>query len=286
MNIHPMAIVSPEASIGRDVTIGPFCIIEHGVTIGDRCRLESSVVVKQGTRLGCGNHIFEGVVLGGLPQHLKMPERLGGVVIGHSNVVREHTTVHRATKFDSDTQIGDSNLLMVNTHVAHDCRVGSRTVLANNTMLAGHVVIEDRAFLSGGVGVHQFCRVGQLAMIGGNARVVQDIPPFVTVDGNTGYIVGLNLIGLRRNNYTVDEVLELKAAYRLIYRSGRKWSEVLSCLKADFTEGPAAEFHRFLSGGTRGFVHERRAPRAATIKLPTNSEDSDLGSTEYRSKAG
>lgn len=286
MNIHPLAVVSPQACLAGDVTIGPFCIIEADVVIAEGCRLAGRVVVKDGTRLGANNQVHEGAVLGGFPQHLKAQEQLGQVVIGAGNTIRENATIHRAMRPDAATTVGNNNLLMVNAHVAHDCRVGNNVVIANNTMLAGHVTVDDRAFLSGAVGVHQFCRIGRLAMVGGHARVVQDVPPYVTVDGNSGHIVGLNLIGLRRNGFSQQDVLELKQAYRLIYRSGLKWTEVLEHLKADFTSGPAAEFHTFLSGGTRGFVQERRVPPGATIKLRRLVQTDNADEVEFRTKAG
>jgi UDP-N-acetylglucosamine acyltransferase len=270
VSIHPLALVSADSQIGQDVGIGPFVFVESDVVIGDGCQLASHVVVKSGTRLGPGNIIHEGSVLGGLPQHLQQPEHPGLLVIGAGNTIREHVTLHRAMKAESATIVGDNNYLMVGAHIAHDCRVGNRVIFANNAALGGHVQVEDRAFLSNGVGVHQFCRVGQLAMVGGHARVVQDVPPFVTIDGITGCVVGLNLVGLRRAGFKSSEVVQLKAAYRLIYRRTMKWTEMLEQLKAEFPAGPAAAFPEFLVQGKRGFVQERRMPAGATIKLRDN----------------
>ena len=170
--------------------------------------------------------------------------------------------------------------------MAHDCLVGNNIIFANNTLLAGHVVVEDRAFLSGAVGVHQFCRIGRLAMIGGHARVVQDVPPYMMVDGISGCIVGLNLVGLRRNGFVAEEIADLKAAYRLIYRSGMKWNEILQQLQVDHAAGPAAEFHAFLSQGKRGFVQERRMPPTATLKLRRPVDDEQQPETDQRRAAG
>lgn len=273
MSIHPLACVHPAAEIGRDVAIGPFCVIEAGVTIGDGCRIESRACVKSGAQLGPHNHVYEGAVVGGQPQHLHMPDRLGRVVIGAHNTIRENVTIHRGMKEDQATVIGDHNLLMVNVHVAHDCRVGSHTVLANNVLLAGHVTVDDRVFMSGAVAVHQFCRIGRFAMVGGQAHVVKDIPPFVTVDGASSFVVGLNLIGLRRNGYTAEHIAELKAAYRMMYRSGLRWTEVVEQMVGRFSAGPAAPLVEFLQGGTRGFTPERRMPPAATIKLVESTGD-------------
>ncbi len=245
--------------------------------IGDHCTLESRVVIKGETKLGDHNTVCEGTVIGGLPQHVKKPENPGRIEIGSHNTLRENCTVHVGLNSGGVTRIGDHNLLMVGAHVAHDCTVGSNVILANNSLLGGFVTVEDRAFVSGAVAVHQFCRVGRLAMIGGCARVVQDIPPYVMVDGRSGLIVGLNLVGLRRNGYTASDVAQLKAAYRVIYRQGLRWTDVLETLKAEFTEGPAAMFHPFLSQGTRGFVQERRMPPTATLKLRRESDDEGEG---------
>jgi UDP-N-acetylglucosamine acyltransferase len=273
VNIHPQSLVSPQAQLGQGVTVGPFCVIEPDVVLGDHCTLASRVVIRSGTTLGENNTVYEGTVLGGFPQHTRMPEHLGRVVIGSNNTFRENCTVHRSLHEGSFTKIGEENLLMVGAHVAHDCAVGDQTILANNVLLGGFVTVGDRAFVSGAVAVHQFCRVGRLAMIGGCARVVQDVPPYVMVDGRSGLIVGLNLVGLRRNGYSPETIAQLKAAYRLIYRRGLRWVEVLEQLKVEFTSGPAADFQPFLSQGTRGFVQERRMPPGATLKLRRASDD-------------
>ncbi len=273
MNIHPLAIVSPHASLGQGTTVGPFSIIEPDVVLGTGCTLAARVAIKNGTILGDDNTVHEGAVLGGCPQHANMPERLGRVIIGSHNTFRENVTVHRALKEEAATRIGNHSLLMVGAHVAHDCSVGDQVVLANNVLLGGFVSVADRAFLSGAVAVHQFCRVGRLAMIGGCARVVQDVPPYVMVDGHSGLIVGLNLVGLRRNDFAPEEVAQLKAAYRLIYRRGLRWVEALEALEREFPSGPASHFQPFLSQGTRGFIQERRMPPGATLKLRRASDD-------------
>jgi UDP-N-acetylglucosamine acyltransferase len=292
MNIHPLAIVSPEARIGNQVTIGPFAVVESDVVIEEGCRIASHAVIKDGTTLGPDNEVGEAAILGGHPQHVNKPAQLGRLIIGTGNTIREHATLHRSMKPDGATVVGDHNLIMVGAHVGHDCRVCNHVVLVNDVLLGGHVIVEDRAIVSGGVGVHQFCRIGSLAMIAGLARVVQDVPPFVLVDVN-GCVVGLNRVGLRRNGFSTEQVAELKRAYRMIYRRGMKWTEILEELKSEFTSGPAAAFHEFLSTGKRGFVQERRMPPGATIKLRTPAEDSDdsdeaerIASVVPRAKAG
>ena len=174
---------------------------------------------------------------------------------------------------------------MVNAHVAHDCCVGNHTIMTNNVMLAGHITVGDRAYLSGGAAVHQFNRIGTLAMVGGQAHMVKDVPPYVTVDGLSSLVVGLNQVGLRRAGFDPDQIAHLKAAYRVIYRSGLIWTEILERLQADFSEGPAAEFYRFLSTTTRGITAERRLPPGATIKLRRSGEEIETD-TEDLAKAG
>jgi UDP-N-acetylglucosamine acyltransferase len=146
--------------------------------------------------------------------------------------------------------------------------------MVNNAMIAGHVTVESRAYIAAAVGIHQFCRVGQLAMVGGQAHITQDIPPFVTIDGLSSEVVGLNRIGLRRNGFTGDDIRQLKAAYRIIYRSGLRFDEILSTLSQQFPTGPASAYHEFLSQGKRGFVRERRAPPKSTIRLFSGDDDS------------
>ena len=267
MGTHPLAVVNPLARIGRDVEIGPFCVVEPGTQIGDGCKLESRVVIKQGTTLGRDNYVAEGAVLGGMPQHVNMPEAPGRVVVGSGNTIRENVTIHRALEEEEATIVGDNNLLMVNVHVAHDCRVGNHTIFANNVMLAGHVTVGDKAYLSGAVAVHQFCRIGSMAMVGGQSHITKDVPPYLTVDGLSSLVVGLNQIGLRRAGFSLEEIRRLKEAYRIIYRSRLTWNEILQRLQREFREGPPAQFHQFLSTTTRGIVSERRPPPGATIKL-------------------
>jgi UDP-N-acetylglucosamine acyltransferase len=256
------------------VCIGPFAVIEPDVAIGDECQLASHVVVKQGTTLGPRNRVFEGAVLGGLPQHIHPPDRPGELIIGADNTIREHVTIHRALTADVATRIGNHNLLMIGVHIAHDCALGDHVIFANGVLLAGHVTVDDRAYVSGAVGVHQFCRIGRMAMVGGQAHVIKDVPPYVTVDGVSTCIVGLNLVGLRRNGMSLGEIRQLKHAYRLIYRSGLPWSMVIERLAIEFADGPAAEFNSFFAGGRRGFTPARTLPEGATLRLRDESDES------------
>jgi UDP-N-acetylglucosamine acyltransferase len=265
--IHPTALVSPDARLGVQVSIGPFAIVEAGAEIGDRCQIGPRVSIKSGTSLGEDNQVFESAVLGGLPQHLRAGQHVGTLRIGRANLIRENVTIHRAFRPDGATVVGDENMIMINTHIAHDCVIGSNTILANNVMLAGHVEVDDRAYLSGAVGIHQFCRVGRLAMVGGQGHITRDVPPFVTVDGESSYVVGLNVIGLRRAGYGSDELKQIKAAYRVLYRSSdRLWAEIQRELPRQFPSGPAAELAQFVQHSGRGITPERRE-RPGTLKL-------------------
>ena len=287
MKIHPSAIVSPAAVLEGEVEIGPYCIVEAGVQIAAGCRLVANASIRTGTTLGSETIVCEGVVLGGLPQHTHPPAELGGVVIGRRNVIREHATVHRAMHLGENTRVGDDCLLMVGAHVAHDCQVGSNVILTNGAMLGGHVEVGDRACLGGNSAVHQFCRIGRLAMVGGCTKVVQDIPPFVLTDGATALIVGLNRVGLRRAKLSREEILSLKAAYRLIYRDGLSFRETIAALQQHFPHGVASEFAEFFQGGERGFVQERRSPPRVTLRVHPAVDDieDERAPAELRRKA-
>ena len=259
--------------------------MEDDVVIGDGCRIEARVSIKQGTQLGENNHIYEGAVLGGWPQHLASHDTCGDVVIGSGNIIRENVTIHRAMREGETTVLGDNCMLMVNTHIAHDCLVSDNVVMANNVMLAGHVSVGKRANLSGAVGVHQFCRVGAYAMVGGKAHAMQDVPPYMTVDGLTSRIVGLNQIGLRRAGFSTEEIKQLKQVYRIVYRSQMPWRDILKTLEEQFTSGPGMEMSRFLSSTTRGIISERRStPGKPELKIH-NVDDGD-GAVTFKVNVG
>ena len=273
MKIHPTAFVSPQAELGANVEIGPFCIVEEGATIADDCRLVSHVSIKKGTRLGRGNLVGEGTVLGGLAQYKGEIKEAGSLKIGDGNVFREHVTVHRALRAESETVLGNHCYLMVGAHVAHDCQVGSDVTLTNGVMLGGHVEVGDRCCLGGNSAVHQFCRIGRLAMVGGCTKVVQDVPPFVLTDGPSSLIVGLNRVGLRRAGFGREEVTQLKEAYRLIYRQGLTFNEMVAALRVTFPLGVASEFAKFFETGQRGFVQERRSPPKVALRVHPAVDD-------------
>lgn len=265
--IHPSAVISPLAKLAHDVSIGPFCTIEAGVVLGLGCRLEARVTIKEGVALGAGNEIGEGAVLGGRAQHVHNGPTGGRLIIGDHNKIREYVTMHRAFKPEDCTRVGNHNMFMVGSHVAHDCVIGDHIVAVNNALFGGHVHVGDRAFIGGAVGIHQFCRVGSLAMVGATIKIVKDVPPYVMVDGTPARVVGLNKIGLRRSGMEPADMQQLRDAYRLIYRRGLRWKEVLETLPIEFTSGPAATYLEFFQSGKRGFTPERRTPKSALLRL-------------------
>jgi len=220
MLIHPSAIVSPKAKLAQGVSIGPFSIIGDQVCIGADTKIGAHCVIEGNTTIGKNCEIFTGAVIGSRPQDLKFKGEKVFLEIGNNNIIREYCTLNPGTAEGSKTFVGDDNLLMAYSHVAHDCRVGNGCVLANNSTLAGHVSIEDRAVIGGIVAIHQFVRIGMLAIIGGCSKVVQDIPPFSTCDGHPARVYGLNLIGLRRKGITHDSIKKIDQAFRLIFNSG------------------------------------------------------------------
>jgi UDP-N-acetylglucosamine acyltransferase len=285
-NIHPLSVVSPQAELAADVQIGPFCVIEAGVRIDAGTRIDSHVIVREDTQIGRDNRIHDRAILGGPPQHLRAEGPFGALVIGDGNLIRENVTMHRALTEGKNTVVGNGNMFMVNAHIAHDCLVGNHCIMANNTLLSGHVSIDDRAFLSGAVAVHQFCRIGRFAMVGGQAHITQDVPPYVTVDGLSSKVVGLNTVGLKRGGFSRPDIRQLKEAYQVIYRSGFTWREVIAELRQQYTEGPAAIYADFLSTGSRGYVQERRTPRGATVKFRVHADDAEDSPTARKKTAG
>lgn len=263
--IHRTSVVDASAVLGRNVVIGPYCVVEAGAVIGDDCHLEARCSVKSLTTLGCNNQIGEGAVIGGMAQHVQVHEPGGHLTIGNHNRIREDVTIHRGWMNEATTAIGDDNLLMGGSHVAHDCRVGNHCTLVNRVLLGGFVQVDDGAFLGRGSAVAQNCRIGRLAMVGATTKVTQDVPPYVTYSGSE--VLGLNNFGLRRGSYSAEQLGRLEEAYRVIYRQGLTWNEVLATLKSEFLSGPAADFNDFLATGKRGFVQERRIARDPDLEL-------------------
>jgi UDP-N-acetylglucosamine acyltransferase len=226
--IHPTALVSEKALLAEDVEIGPFAIIEDEVTLGRGCKIDSHAKICRGVTMGAGNLVGHGSVIGGNPQDLGFdPAKMTGVLIGEGNTFREHVTVNRSTQENSNTVIGDRNFLMAVSHLGHDVQIGSDNVIANNVMVAGHCKLGNRIFVGGGAAIHQFIHIGDYAMVQGNAGMTRDIPPYCIVH-QINLLSGLNVIGLRRGGFTVEERSEIKKAYQILLSQKTSRTEALA----------------------------------------------------------
>lgn len=250
-------MVDPSASLGPAVRIGPYAVVEADVVIGDGCCVGAHAVIKRHTRIGQRNEIHEHAVVGGDPQELAFTPCVSRVAMGDDNVLREGVTIHRGSREGSATRLGNGNYLMAGAHVAHDCTVGSDVVLANGATLGGHVSVGDRVFLSAFVVLHQFCRVGRLAMVSGLAAVNLDVLPFMTVVGHPARGLGLNRVGLKRAGVSSAEIQELKRAYGLLLLSGRRLPEAVAEL-AGSGSPLVREWVGFIEASRRGFTRHRR----------------------------
>ena len=254
--LAPTARIHPEAIVGPGVHVGEYCVIESDVSIGAGCVLEPYVYVKRWTTLGERNEISAGTVLGTDPLDKSFTGQRSYIRIGNGNKIREHYTISRGTEPESVTEIGDQNYIMTSGHIAHNCRIGSRTVIASCALVAGYVEVEDEAFISGGVVVHQFSKIGRLAMIGGNTRVNQDAPPFFLYAGHDIQAKGLNLVGLKRAGFKASQVAAIKQAYRLLYRSGLKLEEALARIESEVSTPETLHLVEFIRHSSRGICRE------------------------------
>lgn len=255
--IHPTALVSEKAELGKGNNIGAFVVIEDDVSIGDNNHLLSCVVLKSGTRLLNGNKIHENAVIGGLPQDLAFdPKTPSFVRIGSDNTLREFVTIHRASQENQSTILGNDNYLMAQVHIGHDCVLENDVIIAPSTGLGGFVKVENKAFLSGGVMVHQFVHIGSLAMLGGNAKITQDVLPYMICDGNPAQISGLNKVGLRRAGFKLEDVRALKKAYQLIFNSEAKLEQRLKSLSKQ-SDIFAQNLTSFIQSSKRGFHRDK-----------------------------
>lgn len=265
--IHPTAVVHDTAVLGADVQIGAYCIVGAGARIGAGCRLLPHAIVHDGCEIGEQCLIDSFVVIGGEAQmRVPDPAAAGGkVTVGARTIFREGVTVHRPARAGGSTVIGPDCFFMANTHVAHDCQVASFVTMANGAMLGGHVHVGDHAFVGGGAGVHQFVRLGESAMVAGNAAISYDVPPFsVAADRND--IVGLNLVGLRRRGFPSEVMSDLKRCFRAVFHgSGNVREEAAKARQTPdlATTAQGKAFLDFFAGGHRGFGHKRRARRAS-----------------------
>ncbi len=254
--IHPTAVIHPNAEIGEGVKIGPYAVIDEHVQVGANCEIGPHVYLTGKTRIGFGNKFHAGAVIGDLPQDLRFSGELTGVRIGNNNVIREHATIHRSNKTTEPTTIGSNNLLMVNSHLGHNVRIGDHAIIANGALLAGHCEVGDRAFISGNCLVHQFVRVGTLSLMQGSAAISKDLPPY-TIAAMHNRVCGLNIIGMRRAGVSSEDRLELKRLYQLTLRGDQNFKSIVGDLEREFTSAPARIFLEFLKSSKRGFVLHR-----------------------------
>lgn len=254
--IHSTAIIHPAARIGQDVQIGPYAVIGEYVVIGDRTTIGPHSVIEGRTQIGCDNQIFQFASVGAIPQDLKYRGEETTLRIGDRNIVREFVTLHLGTtEGGGETVIGNNNLFMAYCHVAHDCHVGNHVIMANGSTLAGHVEVQDYAILGGLSAIHQFTRVGAHVMISGGAMVNQDVPPYTIAQGDRARTVGLNLVGLKRRGFSEETIAAVKAAYRMVFRSGLRLEEALKKILDESGKVPeVVAFVEFIRNSQRGIA--------------------------------
>ena len=258
--IHPTAVVSSRAELDAGARVGPYAVVEADVAVGAECEIGAHAVIKRYTTLGARNHVFEHATLGGEPQDVKFRGEPSQLIIGDDNLIREYVTLHRASGEGDATRIGSRNFLMIGVHVAHNCEIGDDNICANGVALAGHITVEDHAFLSSNVGCHQFIRIGRYAMVGGKSKIVQDVLPFFTTDGNPSRVRGLNTVGLRRAGFTTEARRQLKRAYQLLFRSGVPLANALAELE-QLDDEHVRHLVNFIHNSKRGFTRAGRGER-------------------------
>lgn len=250
--IHTTALVHDKAEIGRDVTIGPFAVIEAGAIIGDGCLLGARTHVKTWTRLGRENRVAEGAILGGAPQHVSYQGEETWLEVGDRNFIGEYVTLHRGTTIRGKTVIGDENYFMGYSHVGHDCLVGSRCVFTSYSALAGHCEMEDRAILGAYAGVHQFTRIGTMAMLGAGAKIGQDLVPYVIAQGYPARPKMVNMVGLQRNDVPEDQRILIRKMFKILFRKGGTVGQAVERLKTLGDAPVVSHMIEFIEKSERG----------------------------------
>jgi len=253
--IHSTALIDPAAELGRDVTVGPYAIVGPRVTVGERSTIGPHAILERNVRVGAGVRIGAGAVLGGDPQDLKYKGEETWVEIGDDTIIREYSTVNRATAATGLTRVGARCFIMTYVHIAHDCVIGDEVIMANSIQMAGHVTVHDRAVISGLTPIHQFVRIGTLAFVGGGSRVNQDIPPYTKAVGNPLHLYGLNSVGLQRAGFTPEVKLALKRAYRLLFNSDLTVSQGIARARVELPALPeVATLLEFVESSQRGVL--------------------------------
>lgn len=257
--VDPTARVSPKAELADGVSVGPFSVIEDDVTIGMGTHIASNVLIASGARIGKGCKIHHGAVISTIPQDLKFAGEKTELIIGDDTTVREFATLHRGTKDRWKTSIGSQCLIMAYVHIAHDCVIGNNVILANAVNMGGHVTIEDYVVVGGMVPIHQFVRIGRHAMIGGGCRVSKDVPPYVLAGRQPLSFKGLNIVGLRRRNFTPEAIANIEKAYHYIYNSNYNVSQALAKIKSEMTlTEEVRHIVEFIENSERGIIGNRR----------------------------
>ncbi len=254
MSIHPTAIIDPRAELGTNVFVGPYCVLGPGVELGDGCWLQHHVSMTGPVKIGKDNRFFHACSIGEVTQDLKYREEPTYAQIGHNNTFREYVTVHRATMPGDATRIGSDGNFLAYSHVAHDCVVGDRVIFSNNGTLAGHVEVGDHAVIGGLTAVHQFCRIGRLALTGGCSKIVQDVPPFMIADGNPAEVRTVNVVGMERAGMSEEQIRNVKRVYQVLYRKELNLKQAMSVLHAEHTSPEAVEIIAFIEKSQRGIV--------------------------------
>jgi UDP-N-acetylglucosamine acyltransferase len=250
--VHPTALIAGAVEVEDDVHIGPYVIIEGKVKVGAGCVLGAGAQLYGPLNLGRNNQIYPAVVLGQAPQHLMYKGEPTRLEIGDGNIFREHVTVHRGTTHSWETRIGDNNFLMANAHVAHDCRVGNSCIIANGALLGGHCVLEDNVYLSGNSALHQFVRMGRLALLSGVSATTKDIPPFI-IQQRINCIVGVNVVGMRRAGIPTTHIDAVRRAFHVLYRQGLILPQALAVIERELGAVPeVAEMVAFIRASSRG----------------------------------
>lgn len=253
--ISPLAFVSPEAQIGKDVEIGPFAVINKNVIIGDGCIIDSNATICEFTQMGKNCHVFPSAVIGAIPQDLKFHGEETWTIIGDNNVLREFVTVHRGTASKGKTVIGNNNLIMAYCHVAHDCVLNNHIIMSNATQLAGEVVVDDFAIIGGGTLVHQFTHIGSHVMIQGGSRTNKDIPPYIIAAREPISYCGINSVGLNRRGYTPEQIHTIQEVYRIIYQGGMNTTKAIEYVEANIPQTPERDvIIDFVRDSARGIV--------------------------------
>jgi len=253
--IHPTAIIDDSVSLGSDVEIGPYVVIKNDTVVGNGTKIDSHCIIGPWVTIGNRCEIYGGASIGAPPQDIRYKGDRSYIIIGNNNIIREYVTIHRATGKDKATIIGDDNFLMAYSHIAHNCKIGNGVTMANSTNLAGYVEIFDKAVIGGIVGIHQFVRIGRLAMVGACSKVVQDVLPFSIVDGHPAMAYGINTVGLRRAGYSPEMRSLIQKAFRIFYFSNPNRTKSLTILEEELNDIPEIEdMISFVKNSKRGIV--------------------------------